>query len=1010
MRTLHIVSHTHWDREWYRPFQEFRLRLVRLIDGLLDLLERDRNFKFFMLDGQTIILDDYLAMRPENEKVLRDHIRKGRILIGPWHILPDMFLVSPEAHIRNLIEGDRTARKFGPKMMIGYMPDSFGHFAQMPQLIRGFGMDVISLWRGPDDQPAEFWWDAPDGSRVLMAYQRDSYSNGAGLPTNIPPEFAVELERAADSLAAHSEVSDYLIMLGTDHMEPPHDTSKAIAYSNAALRGTKVIHSTLPNYIKAVKAQIAKDKIHLPIYKGEFRSSKHSHLLPGVLSTRMWIKQRNQACETLLEKWGEPFSTFASLQVKTFERSNLQTFQPLREPAEILHNAWLLLMQCHPHDSICGCSINQVHDEMRPRFDQVEQIGEEIVHQSLKALSVSIKTDSGPLTVDRLKPALSQAEGSTVYGQSSIVVFNPSSSPRTDLVSLNLSLLNGIQDFDVLDESGKITPYQSASGKSSELINVIIKREELGGVLAMVHEGRAGNLVVKEINFSRTDSTIHVEAIMAENDSPNLKAWEDGSKTLQSYIEDPSIELFHIRAHTPESADILFAASDVPALGWKTFSVRSKPSTPSSIRITPLMRALAPLAASPFAQRLLARFTQNKSRPPYRIENEFFVVEARNDATLTVTDKRDGKIYRGLNRLVDGGDCGDEYNFCPPALDTSMTARLKSVRVTKGAVLQTIELELELLTPSELMPDRKSRSLDFISMPITTRITLTTGVPRIDIQTIVNNRAKDHRLRVHFPAPFDVDSADYDSHFEIINRKIGLPSFDDTWIEAPRPEVPQRAFTDVNDGQCGLMIANRGLPEAEVIRGIQSVALSLSKGLETSHSEIALTLLRCVGWLSRDDFPARKGPAGPFLETPAAQMQGTWTFDYSIIPHSGNWKEAFQHAYAFETPLRALSTDLHDGTLPALGSFVEATPSTFVVSAIKEAEDRSGWVVRGINLTDEKITASLKPWKKFKKVERVNLAEQRVEADGHPPLQKTSDGTVTVEVRGKEIVTVRFSD
>ncbi len=206
MRTLHVVSHTHWDREWYRTFQQFRLKLVHLVDGLLDLLEKDKSYKFFMLDGQTIILDDYLLMRPDRKSSLRAHIREGRILVGPWHILPDMFLVSPEAHIRNLLEGDRTARQFGPKMMIGYMPDSFGHFGQMPQLMRGFGIDVISLWRGPDDQPAEFWWDAPDGSRVLMAYERDSYSNGASLQPSIPYEFAAQLDRAANSLAAQSAV------------------------------------------------------------------------------------------------------------------------------------------------------------------------------------------------------------------------------------------------------------------------------------------------------------------------------------------------------------------------------------------------------------------------------------------------------------------------------------------------------------------------------------------------------------------------------------------------------------------------------------------------------------------------------------------------------------------------------------------------------------------------------------------------------------------------------------
>ena len=170
MRTLHVISHTHWDREWYLTFQQFRLKLVHLVDNLLEILEKDRDFKYFMLDGQTIVLDDYLAMRPENEPLLREHIRRGRILIGPWHILPDMFLVGPEAHIRNLLQGERSARRFGAKMNVGYMPDSFGHIGQIPQILRGFGIDSACLWRGLDAQPCEFWWQAPDGSRVLMAY------------------------------------------------------------------------------------------------------------------------------------------------------------------------------------------------------------------------------------------------------------------------------------------------------------------------------------------------------------------------------------------------------------------------------------------------------------------------------------------------------------------------------------------------------------------------------------------------------------------------------------------------------------------------------------------------------------------------------------------------------------------------------------------------------------------------------------------------------------------------
>ena len=155
MRTLHLVSHTHWDREWYLTFQQFRLRLVHLVDGLLDLLDSNPDYRYFMLDGQTIVLDDYLFMRPEKADIIRAHVRSGRMLIGPWHVLPDEFLVSPEATIRNLLQGDRTARQFGPKMMVGYLPDPFGHVGQMPQILRGFGIETAAFRRGLADEPCE---------------------------------------------------------------------------------------------------------------------------------------------------------------------------------------------------------------------------------------------------------------------------------------------------------------------------------------------------------------------------------------------------------------------------------------------------------------------------------------------------------------------------------------------------------------------------------------------------------------------------------------------------------------------------------------------------------------------------------------------------------------------------------------------------------------------------------------------------------------------------------------
>ena len=392
-------------------------------------------------------------------------------------------------------------------------------------------------------------------------------------------------------------------------------------------------------------------------------------------------------------------------------------------------------------------------------------------------------------------------------------------------------------------------------------------------------------------------------------------------------------------------------------------------------------------------KRLIERLsTEPECKPPYKIENEFFTVEPLPDGTLSVLDKSNGQTYRGLNRFVDGGDCGDEYNYSPPLADTQPVGRLKQVCMRQSPARQTLELTLEMHLPFSLTEDRKARSRESVTVQIVSNVSLYPGVPRIDIHTRVDNRAKDHRLRVHFPAPFGVEGADYDGHFEVIRRPLGVPNYDESWREEPRPEVPQQAFSDISDGTHGLMVANRGLPEVEVLK------------TETGN-EIAVTLLRSVGWLSRDDFSTRQGHAGPFMATPGAQMIGTWDFDYSIIPHSGNWEDAFTQAYGFETPLRALGTSIHPGALPASSSLLLVEPGSFVVSAVKETEDERGWLVRGYNITGEDIQVTIKPWKHFKRAELANLAEEKLAV-----LKTARDGSVTLPARGHEIVTVVFSE
>ena len=983
MQTIHVISHTHWDREWYLTFQQFRLKLVHLIDKLLDLLESDPNFKYFMLDGQTIVLDDYLLMRPEMESVLRRHIQSGRILIGPWHILPDMFLVSPESHIRNLLQGARTARKFGPKMPVGYIPDPFGHPAQIPQILNGFGIQAASLWRGLSNQPAELWWQSPDGSKVLLAYLRDSYSNGANLPVHDPELFTEQIAIAGNSLSVHSAVNDHLIMLGTDHMEPSPRTSASIACANANLPDMQVIHSTLPGYIESIKARIEGLEQPIPTLRGELRACDRSPLLPGVLSTRMWIKQCNQHSQILLEKWAEPFSVFAenliSREVKPTAPEEMASNR-IQNVAPIIRQAWRLLMENHPHDSICGCSIDQVHDEMKARFDQVDQIVEEITLQALQAIAHAADTRSDAAF-------------------STIVLFNPQCAPRRDIMEVALNIPETVAAFELLDADQTVVPHEFIGASNAELANLLLPKSSLRDTIGAINEGRVAGAAIVSVKVTRQRETVTIDAILDDKGQPNIPAWQQAEAKIAQYEADPAVTHFHVLAHTPQASKIRFVSPQIPALGWHTLRVRALPAPASApaAEVTPLLKPFIPLALrfaqSPLGEKLLAKLSAgDETKPPYVIENETFRVEVNPDASLTVTDKRTNTVFSGLNRFVDGGDAGDEYNYSPPQTDSSFAPKLDSVKVFRHALIPTLEIRAVLNVPGQLSPDRKTRSKSLVAIPITSRISLAPGIPRVDIHTEVDNTAKDHRLRVYFPVPFTVNDADYDGHFEVVNRPLGVPESTHKWAEQPRPETHQNAFTDISNGKIGLTIANRGLPEVE----------ALNNG---THTEIALTLLRSVGWLSRDDMSARQGHAGPGFETPGGQVQGKSAFDYSIIPHAGDWHESCQQAYAFQTELRAIETGIHTGEIPTQGSFVSSSPETFIISAIKAAENGKGWLVRGYNISPDPIQVSLKPLRPFARAAQVNLAEEVIS-----PLVMNTNGQVEISVAGHQIVSVMFLD
>lgn len=391
--SAHYISGTHWDREWGRPFQEFRLLLVEVMDGLLDLMETCDEFRYFHLDGQTCILDDYLEVRPENRERLAALIREGRILIGPWFTMPDLFCPGDEALLRNLLLGRRIAREWGVEpMSVAYTCDMFGHPSQMPQIYRGFGMKHCVLGRGTNEHttPAFFTWKAPDGSAVFCFKLQDAMGYGAFVGSRMVIERAApdadpaEVEaKAKESLAAYVEHETrrsngrvLCLIDALDHMPPAADAPRYLRILHEACPQVRARHSTLPAFF----AEAEKTATRLPTRTGELREPSKSRngylwLIPNCVSSRVRLKQANDRCQMLLERWAEPLAAAAAIEGQ----------QPL--PTQLLRIAWRHVLLNHAHDSICGCSIDQVHRDMMYRFDQARILAEQLRARAFGALT-----------------------------------------------------------------------------------------------------------------------------------------------------------------------------------------------------------------------------------------------------------------------------------------------------------------------------------------------------------------------------------------------------------------------------------------------------------------------------------------------------------------------------------------------------------------------------------------------------------------------------------------------
>ncbi|MCC6383286.1 MAG: hypothetical protein IT304_12335 [Dehalococcoidia bacterium] len=871
MRTVYVVPHCHWDREWYQPQELFRWRLVRMIDELLDHMERCPDFRCFNLDGQSIVVADYLALRPENEGRLRALVASGRVTIGPWWVQPDEFLPSAESHIRNLQRGVRYAERLSDCARVGHCADQFGHVAQLPQIMRQFGLTSACLWRGvPDSIPGwSFWWESPDGSRLPVLYLRNSYSNGWRLPEDVDGLLA----RAGREERDRRDNEPVLLMNGTDHSRMEKHVPAALA--QAAGRGYDFCLATLAEY----EAAMVEAGFDATVHRGELRSPDRSNILAGVLSARLNLKQRDFAVSSLLERCAEPLELLAFLHGGSDRRAALR-------------RAWDLLLENAPHDSICGCSVDQVHREMLPRYDRAEQLAGQVAREAVAEMAPRFA----------LPP------------EGGLLIFRPIAGAPVPVACHVPARWSATQ---VQLPSGDRVPCALGPAAEDEtLSDEDLSPAEILARVEFVREGLYDGRRVQAIRWQLRHRRLGVDIVVGDG----IASFDDGParEALRAVVCDGLADAARLRVILEGTRTLRLSLPAADSVGLVL--VRPDSGEVETVR--------SDIAAD-----------------KDRIGNRFFEVRFRR-GRLQVHDWQNGIDVENANVFVDEGDRGDEYNadILPDAVLEPASAEL--LEVSGDGVSATLRYLTLLDVPQGLRRDRKARRRRRDLLPIVTEVTLWSGVPRVDFRVVVENTVQDHRLRVLFPLPFAAASVWTENQFHVAERSITPPPWNGVSMEQPPVTFPQKTFAACEAEEIGLAVLNRGLPEGEVVRDTGG------------RQALALTLLRCVGWLSRTDLTSRRGGAGPAMATPEAQLPGPHIFDYALTTYRGGWQAAgvLPLAHAFAHPSLAFPASSAGGDEVAL-PLVRVTPPTAMTSALHRSDVDGAPLIRVWNASEEATEA-----------------------------------------------------
>ena len=906
--TVHIISHSHWDREWYQSFETHRMKLIELVDNILDKAENDPEFGGFFLDGQVIAIDDYLEIRPEKRAQVEKCIREGKIQTGPWYILQDEFLTSGEACVRNLQVGMQEAEQYGAVGNVGYFPDAFGNAGQMPQVLKQAGMEAVVFGRGvkpigPNNEVtggqyestySEMMWESPDGTKLPGILFANWYNNGVEIPVD-EAEAKVYWDKKLADARKFAATHQLLLMNGCDHQPLQKNITEAIRVARKLYPDIEFIHSDFKKYVEAMEKEISEN---FSTVKGELTSQETDGrwTLANTASSWIGLKQDNRAGETALERKAEPAAAMAQVFGKTY-------------PEDQMTYSWKKLMQNHPHDSICGCSVDEVNEEMKTRFAKSRQVADAIYEESVEYLTNKVNTAALPGDGEKIP----------------FVVWNTSGVAKTQVVEKEIHVF---RDYNLFVWDG----YEAA------------EQVELP---AMVLRDADGNEVPAKIADA---------GIAFGYDLPD-------DRFRQPYMA--------------KKVRVTFEA-EVPALGYRTYYLE----TAEQLQNVDVVSGDANV-----------------------LENDVMKVVVNEDGSYSLLDKKTGRTYENLGCYEDTGDMGNEYIYIQDTGKQVISTKGRKAEVScveRNAFRTVVEIRHKMMVPSgmgeELQRQREmcidpytrvaKRSFELVEMDVKTVLTLEKSAKGLRVATTICNQAKDHRVRVIFPTGLHASTHMADSAFEVVRRNN---RHNDTWTN-PCGCERQQCFAAMEDEKGGLLVANRGLYEYEI--------------LEEQENAIVVTLLRCV---------AEMGDWG-YFPTPKAQQLGTFCLEFEVVPYAaGETGTAFEEGYAFQQDLTVtqagleraflrkpgqVKPELIEGKLPLEMSFLAFEGNGIHMTAFKKGQKKDDLFVRFVNHMEQGEILSFKKEDWMKEVYRSNVIEEKDNV-----LTPDADGIYHVSLREFEIAT-----